>query len=378
MRSMEAGEVSFQEDNSKYVLSKATSVARTLACSLVVLVHINLYIRPGIENWWPGGFVFAPFFAIPVPMFFIISGFFAGRFSKQIHRPNLFIFLRKKFKGLILPFLTWNVILLFLARKSLSLGNFLFFLFTGYWHLYYVFVLLQLLILNFYLERSLDNHRLNWFLAAAAFLSFVFYGIADLVLWTKGAVSGVFEAYLISTCFPWIIFFAVGVWLRHRDTAINWLLQKKYWLIGLSFISYLAYFLELHLEEEWVGYNPLKQFLLSGLPFRIFFPLLVLVFLYQLANSGKVKVLLMRLTALSKDTYGIYLAHIAVLILLFALWNKFVHSTGHWIEVPIFWAAIWLVCWGIISFVRDMRWRWIGLFVFGIITRRGRVHEAVE
>ena len=319
-------------------------------------------------------FFFVPFFGISVPLFFIISGFFAGRYSKEIRRPSLFFFFRKKLKGLILPFLSWNIILmlLMLDRGRLFSCKTLFFLFTGVWQLYYVFALLQMLIINFYLERFLEGRRLNWFIAGAGFISLVFYGIADLLLWTRGASSGFFEAYFNRLVLPWGIFFALGMGLRHRPTFMDWLLHKKYWLIGLSLLSYAAYVLELHLEEAWVGYNPLKQFLLAGLFFQFFFSILVLVLLCQLENSGKVKVLLMRLEALSRDTYGIYLAHTTILTLLFLLWDKYVPFASHWIEVPILWMAIWFICQGIISLVQQMRWRWIGLFLFGMIIRRGQ------
>lgn len=69
MLGIEHDEQFLQEDNIKYTLSRATRVARTLACSLVVLVHINLYIRPGMESWWPGGFFLPPSLVSPYPYF---------------------------------------------------------------------------------------------------------------------------------------------------------------------------------------------------------------------------------------------------------------------------------------------------------------------
>ena len=69
MPGIEHDEQFIQEDNIKYTLSRATRVARTLACSLVVLVHINLYIRPGIGSWWPGGFFLPPSLVSPYPYF---------------------------------------------------------------------------------------------------------------------------------------------------------------------------------------------------------------------------------------------------------------------------------------------------------------------
>ena len=200
-------------------------------------------------------FFFAPLFGIPVPLFFVISGFFAGRFSKKIHRPNLFVFLRRKFKGLILPFLSWNIILILLMveKNRLFSTKSLFFLFTGFWQLYYVFALLQLLIINFYLERFLEGHRLNRFIAAAGFISLAFYGIADLLLWTKGASSGFLEDYLDRLVFPWGIFFAVGMGLRHRPTFMNWLLKKNIGLSDYPFSSMLPIFWNCVLRRHgWV------------------------------------------------------------------------------------------------------------------------------
>ena len=58
--------------------------ARTLACALVVLVHINIYIRADITNYWPGGIVLGPIFGLAVPTFFMLSGFFDVRFSAAL------------------------------------------------------------------------------------------------------------------------------------------------------------------------------------------------------------------------------------------------------------------------------------------------------
>jgi fucose 4-O-acetylase-like acetyltransferase len=327
-----------------------------------------------------GRFFFAPFFGIPVPLFFILSGFFAGRYSKKIHRPSLFFFFRKKFKGLILPFLSWNIILILLMveRSRLFSAETLYFLFTGFWQLYYVFVLLQFLIINFYLERFLEGHRLGWFIAAAGLISLTFYGIADLLLWTRGAASGFTEDSLNRMFAPWAIFFASGIGLRHRPTAMAWLSQKKYWLMALSVLSYAAFVLELRLEEARVGYNPLMQFLLSGLFFQFLFSFLALVLLCQLDQSDKLKGFLRWLEGLSKDTYGIYLAHTTLLILLFLPWDKYVPFATHWIEVPLLWVLLWFICQGIIRLVEKMRWRWLGLFLFGMIIRAGRIREGVE
>ena len=92
MLGIEQSERFLQEDDIKYALSRATRVARTLACSLVVLVHINLYIRPGMGSWWPGGFFLSPSLVFPFLYFLSSLAFLQAVTQKKSVGPAYFSF----------------------------------------------------------------------------------------------------------------------------------------------------------------------------------------------------------------------------------------------------------------------------------------------
>jgi len=349
----------------------STKAARTVACGFVVLVHINLYIRHGMGLWWPGGFGLAPFFAVPVPTFFLLSGFFAGRFSPSVTRPGIRSFMRKKLRVLIIPFLIWNAILLLLDGQSrqISPGEILYYSLTGYWQLYYISVLLQLLLLYYVLEPYLKGRGVYLFFGISALLACGFALLADTFLWTKGASSAFLETHMISSFPPWVVFFASGVWLRHSPKYFYLLVDNIRWLFILTALSFALYYWELRLEDAWLGFNPLQQFLAGGLPFRFLCPLLLLAALYKVKESGHAQRIRLWLASASEDTYGIYLSHTTVIILLFGVWQASGYGIVHWVEVPILWIATWFLCQGGVRLASSMKLRWIGVLFFGTVRR---------
>jgi peptidoglycan/LPS O-acetylase OafA/YrhL len=354
----------------------ASKAARTVACALVVLVHVNIFTRAGLETWWPAGFLFAPFFAVPVPTFFILSGFFVGRFAHNIRRPGILQFLRKKLKILIVPFFVWNFILLLLSGKSLlfPFGSAIYYLLTGVWQLYYVFVLIQLLLLHFLVEPCFKE-RPNLFLGLSACVSVLFYVFGEYMLWTRGARSYFVETQLVKTLLPWIIFFAFGVWLRSRMSFFRWLVERLYGIILVTAIAHALYYWELRLEDNWVGFNPIQQFLLGGLPYRLLAPLLLLVVLFRLENlsSRLMQRVFTRLASTSKYTYGIYLSHTAFVIIFSKVLRISGNPWGYWIEPPILFVSVWLSSLVVLRGVGQFKMRWIGRLLYGSVPKRNQL-----
>jgi len=350
-------------------LMTASNVLRTIACALVVLVHVNTVMRPGVGTFWPAGFFFAPFFAISVPAFFMLSGYYSGRFSPAVTRPSVGAFLRKKLRPLVVPFIAWNSILLLLQAGSLrSVSLTAFQLFTGTWQLYYVFALLQLLVLQYYSETWTYRLRAVYIFGAASFLTLAFGCTADYLLWTRGSGAASFmELYLNRLFLPWGMFYFCGVLLRDEKKLLDWLDRKRGWFGLLTGITFALYYWESRLEEGWLGYNPLNQFLLAGLPFRFLCPLMLLVMLNRFSRQGRIKPAMALLASPAKDTYGIYLCHTSILIGIWYAWNAAgLGASSHWTEVPIMWCATWLISWWATRMARSARYRWIGRILFGI------------
>lgn len=355
-------------------LLAASNALRTIACGLVVLIHVNITIRPGIGTWWPAGFLFAPFFALPVPAFFMLSGLFSGRFSSLVSRPSLIAFIRKKTRTLIIPFFFWNTLLLLFAKAhQLPVARLVYFSLTGFWQLYYISVLLQLLILHHLLESRIAGIGIRRIFGVAAALAVAFGATADYLLWTRGAGSAFMETELIGLFLPWSVFFAGGLWLRQEKPALPWLDSKRYWLLFLTVLAYALFYAGLRIEDDRIGYNPLQQFLFAGLPFRLLSPLLFLVLLNRLLQAGWSTKLMARLASGSRAVFGIYLSHTVVLTLLLAVRKTAGIETTHWIEVPVLWGMTWFISKGLVTLARASRQPW-GV-IFGMTGRRPSADE---
>jgi fucose 4-O-acetylase-like acetyltransferase len=354
--------------------------ARGLACALVVLVHVNIYVRAGIATWWPGGDFFGPVFGLAVPIFFMLSGFFTVRFRSPKGPPKLLAYVRRRFRRLILPFLCWNIILLALHTQGAGLSWLMaaYYALTGSWHLYYIFVFFQFLICAFFLERFVDRRWVNWLLAAAAATSILSYTMSDLVLWTRGGDDGTFEIHFQKLFLVWSVFFVLGAWLRWQVGAMELLSRRLRWLFLLGVGSYFVYWWELRLERQWLGYSPRLMLLLGGLAFQVFGALAVLAALYKATrNPGWANSLVARLARIDKDSYCIYLAHPAVLIMFFAAWIKSGIPTAYWFAVPLLWLAIWYACRALLAIVQRIKVGWVAFILFGKIPYRRLATSAV-
>lgn len=293
----------------------------------------------------------------------MLSGFYAGRVSRRSGGPGLFLFLRRKFKSLLLPFFAWNAVLLILnpAGEKFSLLETLYYFLTGSWQLYYIFALFQMLLINFFIGSRMDDRRLDMLLAISALLTVLFYAAADITLWISGSRSDFFENHL-NRLFPaWYFFFVFGMRLRRKITTLDWLVRNRLRMLPFIGLSYALYVIEFTREDAWLGFNPLQQFLLAGLPFKFLFSLYLLATFYL----WREKRWLRRLASVSNETYGIYLSHTALLTVLFALWQSSGYSTTHWIEVPLLWVAVWAACLGANRLAHISGLRRLGVVFFG-------------
>ena len=75
--------------------------ARTLCSFLVVLAHVNIYTRAGVETWWPGGFYSVPVLSLAVPSFLVIAGYAVDMGTGHTSRSAILARVRR----LVIPFL---------------------------------------------------------------------------------------------------------------------------------------------------------------------------------------------------------------------------------------------------------------------------------
>lgn len=314
---------------------------RNAACAMVVLVHTNYYARPDANDWWPCGMYSVPLFSLPVPVFFLLGGFFAVG-----HRPGsggneVILALWRRLRRLVSPFLFWNGVTLLMlwwqgaATPAHSAVDF----FTGVWHLWFVFVLMQFEIVAALLIRFLQPRYLDWFLALSALLSASAYASSDLLLYS--GVQATPEYLLRKVVAVWLIFFALGAWLRWRAGALAWLQEHLRWPAFAAVGAYAFYLGEIRYEGDRFGDHPSLQLLACGLPFQVVGSLFVVLALQRVRPGAGAPSVLTMLARGSRHTFAIYLMHASFLILLYRIVWVLGISVAFWPLAPLLAIGTW-------------------------------------
>jgi peptidoglycan/LPS O-acetylase OafA/YrhL len=338
--------------------------ARTLGCALVVLVHANIYLRGDLGAWWPGGQWGAPFFGLAVPTFFLVSGHSTGLGAGAAL--GFWAYTRRRLRRLLPPLAFWTAILLALGYGgSQDWPALLLDVITGVWHLYYLFVMLQFALVVFWLGRRVGPERLGWVWAGAAALSLLAYGASDVLLWSRGGDGGVMERQLEKWLPTWSVFLATGLVLRQRPELLARLRALTAPLLVFVAALYVAYVWELRVEERWLAYHPRQQLLAIGLLFQWTGSLALLLALDAARRGSRAVAAVTRALQAPRHTFAVYLAHPAVIVVLFALGNAAGLSMTHGACVPLVAAAAWALCWALWKLIGRARLPWLERLMFG-------------
>lgn len=331
--------------------------ARTALCALVVLVHVNIYIRAGIENWWPGGFITAPLFGLTVPAFFMISGYLADRGALAAGDDGARR-MRARLVRLLVPFVAWNAITLAVlvaaAGAKASAGGAMYQVTTGVWHLYFIAALVQLLLLHSLLLRTLATPNGHWVTIVAVAGTAAFYTISEILVWTHGVMSDVVEFELRKTFIAWAGFYFIGVSWSRRGETLDWSGRALLRLGTYALVAYVLYAAALLLQDRVYYATLRKQMLLSALPAQVAGSIFLLALLRRWERSRGAARLFDALASRGRDSYGVYLAHNAVLV---ALWSAFLRwdlGRVHWTNAPLFWVATALGSLAVVHAVRAL------------------------
>lgn len=333
---------------------RGIDAARTLACGLVVLMHVNAYSRAGIDGWWPGGYAFAPLFCLTVPAFLIMAGFLhAGTDARSREGAWLGTRLRR----LLLPMVAWSAVMLALGANAgvRSPTEVLLDLTTGVQHLYYLGVLAQLTLVGVLLDRGRRSWADRRVLVLAAVVSIGTLTLSDAALWTGADALGFTEGWLRRLCLPWAVFFAFGAWLRQRRGSLVLEPRALTALTAATVTGWALYVVGFRFEDRIFGFTPRTELLLAGLPFQLAGAWLLLA-LTGAAARTRAGPAMDRLAAAAPETYGVYLVHFPVLIVCFRLWTATGLSRAHWAEVPVFWAIVWVLSLLLVRAIRRVPW----------------------
>jgi hypothetical protein len=106
-------------------------------------------------------------------------------------------------------------------------------------------------------------------------------------------------------------------------------------------------------------------FLLVGLPFQFLAATWLLTLLYGLDARLQANPFFRRVASWGPSTFGVYVAHVAVLMGILALWDRFMPSVPAGLEVLVVAALTLLVTYGFVQLCLLPPFRLLGVILFG-------------
>lgn len=287
---------------------------RFVAIISVILLHVSAAPVPyfgkiSINIWWIGN-IFDGSVRFSVPIFFMISG--SLLLSKDY---TLFVFIRKRFLRLIPPFIFWSLIyivyMLVLDYRNgtimnlLEIFKFIFInLYQGScYHLWFVYTIIGLYLMVPILRKwikNADNKEILYFLFIWSITIFFNYSFLKLYKPKFDLIN--FSGYLG--------YMVLGYFLSQNKSKI---LNKKLILFSMIIIGNLitiigTYFLTKKMNSFDTS---MYEYLTPNVALSA-----IGVFLFFKNLKIKSKIYYRIVNMVSKNSYGIYLIHILVLIII--------------------------------------------------------------
>ena len=288
---------------------------RALAAMAVVMIHVTA----GIAGMIPVACNQLARFA--VPLFLMLSGFghAAGSRAGEMWWPVC-----RRRLGRVLPaYLVWSVLYLALDTacgrphahpvRDLLTGN-------AYMHLYYVFILIQFVLLSLLLQRAVERFPAVMLCIAGA-VSLLLQGV--LCLQALGRVKlPAFPVPMVLWFAPWLLFYVGGLWLgKHPPQGV----PSVWRMMGLAALWGASAALVLLTAKRFPAVRPLS--LRPDLTLYVFTSWLLLWALFSLPHH-----LPRPVRAVSRLSFALYLSH----PLIMRLWNEWTTR-----QDPVIYLDLW-------------------------------------
>ena len=273
-------------------------IFRALSIIAVVMIHTT-----------PSGVweVFCrPFINFSVATFLFLSGYLT-----KIENDNWYVFCKKRIIRVIIPYVIWTILYTVLPAV-LSGGNLSripYNLITARAAaiMYYIFVYIQFVLLTPWLGKLAKSKyiHLGWFIAPVSTLIFKYYGLL-----TGVENNPYISLFWSDACLGWFTYYYLGLLLGNQIIKPNYSLRS---LILLYIVSIVLQMVEgygwlLLGDEAYCGTQiKLTSFLTSTL---------FLLIVYTILNRPNIDVKSKFLRLLGDYSFGIYLCHIMVMIIL--------------------------------------------------------------
>ncbi|MGN0230972.1 MAG: acyltransferase [Muribaculaceae bacterium] len=299
-------------------------VIRALSIIAVVMIHtiysaeLTVFCRPFIN--------------FAVATFIFLSGYLT---KIEIDKP--IAFWRKRIIRVLVPYIIWTVVYTFYA-SGVNLCAVVSELFTAQntWHLYYILVYIQFVLLTPLLAR-LAKSRYMWI------------GICVSPLWVAVFLYlpnlGIYETFPNQdiiwrvSCFRWFSFYYLGLLLGNGIINRSFSMSRLSWLYAFAIILSMAESYCLYcMGVEKCGNQSKLTSLLSSLIF-------ILMAYTYLRNDHYPQPRQRVLLSLGDYSFGIYLSHVMVILLLrkFDFYHFLPYPVNSVLVLGIAWAVVFLV-----------------------------------
>ena len=284
-------------------------------CALsVILIHITaLYIDHSRPGYYLNQLV-----RYAVPMFIVISGALL-QVSQQNKKMTYGSFLTRRFNKILIPYLIWTAVyMLYSLRNSLDtvsadvpgflldLGKRIL-LGTGYSHLYFVIIILQLYLLFPLLKKGLEKSP-EIMLGSCLILTLAFQTGVYLHLQQILVLPRFFIPYYIF--FPtWVFYFVFGMYFTGAAGRWKGRIEKSPLLPGILWLASLVLLLaDSRITHTYASSIKPSVMLYCILSFLFFYSLAVRLTRYTALNGAA--------QWISLQSFTLYLSHLLILSLI--------------------------------------------------------------
>lgn len=272
----------------------AIQIIRAIAIIAVVIIHTT---PSGI-----GQVICRPFLNFAVATFLFLSGYLT-----KAENDDWKAFYKKRITRVIIPYIIWSILCSLPAVYKKGIETLIINLVTANASavMYYIFVYIQFVLLTPLLGRLAKSkyRTLGWFVAPVSLLIFKYY-----FLLTGTELSTSAQIIWGNSCLGWFTFYYLGLLLGNKIIEVNYRLET------LSFLYVISLFLQIAEGYGWFllgDTNCGTQMKLTTLVTSTIFLLIVHSFLRKKKDYQN------RFLRLTGDySFGIYLSHLAILVVL--------------------------------------------------------------
>lgn len=226
---------------------KQITYLRAFAAISIVLIHAT----SGYVNTVPLGVILNQFPRYGSPVFVMMSGFILYHIELKRPSRSYMEFFRHRFLKVFIPYAIWTILYSTFTMRNYFLGmetldairimkTYLMNIVTGtgYVHLYFILIMIQLYALFPFLKKWVERYTYTT-LTTAAVISFTFQSLIYLHRLSIITLPSIGIGW--ATLFPgWLVFFCFGIYLKINleQTMAFW--KKRKLLCGLLWIGLFA------------------------------------------------------------------------------------------------------------------------------------------